>query len=291
MPSTNKSYNHILAVVDTFSKLVWLFPVKSTTANETLTKIKCITNTFGNPRRIITDKGTAFTSTSFKDHCKEENITHILTTTGVPSGNGQIERINRVIINVLTKLTIENPEKWYLYVEKVQSCINNTYQRAIKTTPFEQMFRVQMRHIDIEINKIINSEIIEDFEGERKQLRAEAKEQMEKITQENKQTFNAKRKDAHEYKVDDLVAVTKTQFSTGAKLKPKLQGPYKVTKTKGNERYEIKKVGQHDGPNTTSTSTSADNMKPWPTINVITSIKNTPTSKTHNFWYQNNTNN
>lgn len=28
-----------------------------------------------------------------------------------------------------------------------------------------------------------------------------------------------------------------------------------------------KKVGQHEGPNKTSTST--DNMKPWPTINMI----------------------
>lgn len=280
MPSTNKNYNHIFAIVDAFTKFVWLFPVKSTTAAETLNKFKCVTNVFGNPRRIINDKGSAFTSNLFTDYCKDENIIQVFTTTGVPRGNGQIERINRILTNVLTKLSINNPEKWYLHVNKVQSCINSTYQRAIKTTPFELMFGVQMKHIDTEINEIIKEEIIDEFTAERQNLRAEAKPQIEKISNENRKTFNAKRKDATTYQVDDLVAVTKTQFSTGAKLKPKLLGPYKITKSIGNERYAIEKVGQHEGPS--KSSTSADNMKPWPTINTITSLKNEPLASTSN---------
>lgn len=62
MPSTNKEYNHILAIIDAFTKFVWLFPVKSTTAIETITKMKILTSIFGNPRRFITDRGTAFTA-------------------------------------------------------------------------------------------------------------------------------------------------------------------------------------------------------------------------------------
>lgn len=272
MPSTNKNYNHIFAIVDSFTKFVWLFPVKSTTAIETVDKLKVITNIFGNPRRVITDKGTAFTSLLFKDFCKDENINHIFTTTGVPRGNGQIERINRIIINVLTKLSIDNPENWYKHVNNVQKCINNSYQRAIKMTPFELMFGVHMKQIENEINEIINEEIIDSFTEERKLLRSNAKLQIEKISNENRKTFNQKRKKAHNYKIDDLVAITKTQFSTGAKIKPKLHGPYKVIKSVGNERYEIEKLGQHDGPS--KTSTSADNMKPWPTINTLTLMNN-----------------
>ncbi|GFR23617.1 uncharacterized protein TNCT_440241 [Trichonephila clavata] len=38
-------------------------------------------------------------------------------------------------------------------------------------------------------------------------------------------------------------------------------GQYKVVKTKPNDRYNVVKVGSHEGP--AATSTSADHMKPW----------------------------
>lgn len=90
MPSTNKNYKYILVIVDAFTKFVWIFPTKSTTAAETVNKLKIVTNVFGNARRIITDKGTAFTADLFRNHCRDENIELVHTTTGVPRGNGQV---------------------------------------------------------------------------------------------------------------------------------------------------------------------------------------------------------
>ncbi|GFV71334.1 uncharacterized protein TNCV_3133251 [Trichonephila clavipes] len=60
-------------------------------------------------------------------------------------------------------------------------------------------------------------------------------------------------------KENDLVAIQRTQFGAGLKLRPKFLGPYKVTKVNSKDRYKVEKVGQHDGPN--STTTSADLMK------------------------------
>ncbi|XP_075150841.1 uncharacterized protein LOC142224950 [Haematobia irritans] len=62
MHSTHKNYKHILTIIDVFTKFVWIFQTKSTTTVEVIEKMKIITTTFGNPRRIITDKGIAFTS-------------------------------------------------------------------------------------------------------------------------------------------------------------------------------------------------------------------------------------
>ncbi|GFV12976.1 uncharacterized protein TNCV_3175111 [Trichonephila clavipes] len=67
------------------------------------------------------------------------------------------------------------------------------------------------------------------------------------------------KKKASLYKEGDLVAIQRTQFGAGLKLRPKFLGPYKVTKVNSKDRYEVEKVGQHDGPN--STATSADLMK------------------------------
>ena len=66
-------------------------------------------------------------------------------------------------------------------------------------------------------------------------------------------------KAAHKYNVGDLVAIQRTQFGSGLKLRIKYFGTYKITKVKSIDRYEVKKVGQHEGPNTTSTA--ADLMK------------------------------
>lgn len=262
MPSTNQNYKHILAVVDSFTKFVWLFPTKSTTAEESISKLKVINETFGNPRRIIADKGTAFTANSFQDHCKEENIELSFITTGVSRGNGQIERIHRIVIPVLAKLSIDEPEKWYKHVLKVQQFLNKSYQRSIDMTPFELMIGVTMKTKDDQkIAEIINEEIIADFQNERNEVRVHAHQQIEKTQEENRKSFNSKRKKAAEYKVGDLVSIARTQLGSGMKLREKYFGPYKVTKVNGNDRYDVERIGIHNGPG--KTSTSADNMKKW----------------------------
>ncbi|GFW09407.1 retrovirus-related Pol polyprotein from transposon 17.6 [Trichonephila clavipes] len=83
------------------------------------------------------DKGSAFTSTEFQKFCQEESIEHVQITTGVPRGNGQIERMHETIIPVLTKLTIEEPEKWFKHVHRLQRIMNSTTTRSTKFTPFE----------------------------------------------------------------------------------------------------------------------------------------------------------
>ncbi|GFW23961.1 transposon Tf2-6 polyprotein [Trichonephila clavipes] len=94
LPSTNKSYQHIFTVVDAFTKVTWLYPVKTVSAESALEKLKQQQKTFGNPMRIISDRGSAFTSKLFNDYCDEENIQHLQIATGVPRGNGQVERIH-----------------------------------------------------------------------------------------------------------------------------------------------------------------------------------------------------
>jgi len=84
---------------------VWLYPTKSTTTREVISKLDVQKQIFGNPKRIITDKGTAFTSQEFKDYCEIEEIQHLTITTGLPRANGQVERLNRAIIAILSKLS------------------------------------------------------------------------------------------------------------------------------------------------------------------------------------------
>lgn len=272
LSTTQKNYKHILVIVDAFSKFVWIFPVKSTKSDETTKKLQIVTAVFGNPYRVIVDKGTAFTGNEFTNHCNENGIEIVQTTTGVPRGNGQVERINSIIISVLAKLSIGSPEKWYQNTDRVQQCINKTYQRSIGMTPFQLLFGVKMKtKDDIEAQSLIEQEIIETFIDDREQLREQAKKQILVVAEENKRTFNAKRKQATKYEVGDLVAIKRTQFGTKLKLQAKSFGPYKITASKRNDRYQVKKIGIHEGPY--CTSTSADHMTRWADGEDRTSIK------------------
>ncbi|GFY21726.1 hypothetical protein TNCV_1168701 [Trichonephila clavipes] len=152
-------------VIDAFSKFTWLYPTRSTDAAEVINRLENQRHVFGNPARIITDKGSAFTSSAFEDYCKKQNILHISITTGLPRSNGQIEKQNSTIISVLSKLSVDDPEKWYSHVPHLQEILNSIFQRSIKMTPFELLFGTKMKSCqDIEIVERLNDEITAQFQ-------------------------------------------------------------------------------------------------------------------------------
>lgn len=57
---------------------------------------------FGVPIRLITDKGTSFTSKIFQEFITSFGIQHIVNAVATPRANGQVERFNRTILDALS---------------------------------------------------------------------------------------------------------------------------------------------------------------------------------------------
>jgi len=173
-----------------------------------------------------------------------------------------VERVNRTLVSVLTKLAAPNPSEWHKYLTKAQQYLNSLPHRSIGSTLFNVLFGTNMRLKDKEdIREFIESEWIATFQENRSKLREDAKENIHRIQRENIKNFNKKRKEAHHYREDDLVAIKQTQTGPGSKLASKFLGPYRISKILRNDRYLVTKVGNHMGPQ--QTSTSADHIKPW----------------------------
>lgn len=262
MEMTAKKYKHIFVVIDGFTKFTWLYPTKSASAQEALTCLERQQQIFGNPRRIISDRGSVFTADVFRDYCESENIEHHQIATGVPRGNGQVERVNQVIIPMLTKLSEDRPDRWYQHVHRVQRCLNSHHQRSIGYSPFEVLIGVDMRQKeDAKIMEMIEESIVDTFMDARDELRQNAKGNIGRCQEQQRRNYDQKCKVARQYKTNDLVAIERTQFGTGLKLKGKFLGPYVVVNKTGPDRYQVRKVGDREGPG--KTMTSADHMKPW----------------------------
>lgn len=245
--ATDKLYKYLFIVTDAFTKFTWIYPTKTTNTKEVLDKLKLQQQIFGNPRRIISDRGAAFTSKEFEEYCQSEKMDHSTITTGLPRSNGQVERINQCIIPILIKAS-ETPTKWYKHTATIQQALNSTYQRAIKTTPFELLFGVRKQHIkDNNILEMLHDEQRAQFIDDREEDRRTAKQQILRIQAENRAYYNKKRKLARSYNINDLVAIRRTQFINN-KLAYKYLGPYKITSVKPNDTYDVMKYGTHEGP-------------------------------------------
>ena len=73
---------------------------------------KNIVTQFGVPHSLISDNGLQFDSKFFRRYCCELRIMNRYSTPAYPQGNGQVEAINKVIVNGLKKMLDDTKGKW-----------------------------------------------------------------------------------------------------------------------------------------------------------------------------------
>lgn len=94
-----------------------------------------------------------------------------------------------------------------------------------------------------QLRELLEDAACDELDSEREEIRREAQENLAVIQQENRRSFNKRRRAAIEYAIDGFVAIKRTQYGSGLKLRPKFLGPYKVIKKTKHGRYEVAKVG------------------------------------------------
>ncbi|KAK9719465.1 hypothetical protein QE152_g22641 [Popillia japonica] len=65
---------------------------------------------------------------------------------GLPRGNGQVERLNKTVLNALATMGIRTTSNnWDSNIVKIQPRINNTKHRITKATPSELLFGYKLQ--------------------------------------------------------------------------------------------------------------------------------------------------
>lgn len=268
---SSKGNTHILVIIDAYTKFIIIKAVRSTKVSIVIDKLKEYFSIFGMPKRIISDRGSSFTSNKFKDFLHGLGIKRILNAVSTPRANGQVERYNRTLLDALTAMCNgQDEKKWDVYVPGVQWGLNNTHNKGIGTTPAKALFGTTL--VGLTENRV-KSFLGDDHEIDSNKvsdIRDKINEYISAYQNKSKEQHNKNSVQPKIFKIGDLVSVAREIQSSGQsrKLVPKFQGPYRIASVLGNDRYEIVDTPLTRKGNRKYTSVAAvDKLKPWLSYN------------------------
>jgi hypothetical protein len=91
-------------------------------------------------KTIISDKGFIFVA-RFWEQLHECLDTHLIrSSTYHPQTDGQTERVNQIIKNMLRAYLLTDGPKWDKHLPLAEFSYNNSYQESIKMLPFEALY-------------------------------------------------------------------------------------------------------------------------------------------------------
>jgi hypothetical protein len=94
----------------------------------------------GVPRSIVTDRDIRFTSKFWKAFVAQMRVQHGMSTAFHPQSDGNTERVNRVLEDMLRHYIDATQTDWDSLLPVVQFSINNSYHASINSVPFELVY-------------------------------------------------------------------------------------------------------------------------------------------------------
>jgi hypothetical protein len=142
LPTSTKQNDIIMVVVDKLSKSTHFIPIKSTCKAIDIASIfmKEIFRLHGMPKEIVSDRDTKFTSNFWKSLMAGLETKLLFSTAYHPQTDGQTERVNQILEDMLRMHVMHQPKKWEDFLPLVEFTYNNGYQESLKMSPFEVLY-------------------------------------------------------------------------------------------------------------------------------------------------------
>lgn len=138
LTTTHRGNCYVITATDAYSKWAFAIPSQKVRTSELIKFLEdSILSVHGKPKRIITDRGTQFTSSEWKEFISNMDIEHKLTTPYHPQSNGIDERLNGTLMRILRSYVNKYQNDWDDHLKWSLYVYNNTIHDTTGYSPYQ----------------------------------------------------------------------------------------------------------------------------------------------------------
>ncbi|KAL0551316.1 hypothetical protein IC582_010402 [Cucumis melo] len=246
LPRTLRGFTVIWVVVDRLTKSAHFVPGKSTYTASKWAQLYMseIVRLHGVPLSIVSDRDARFTSKFWKGLQTAMGTRLDFSTAFHPQTDGQTERLNQVLEDMLRACALEFPGSWDSHLHLMEFAYNNSYQATIGMAPFEALYGKCCRSLvcwdEVGEQRLMGPELVQSTNEAIQKIRS----RMNTAQSRQKSYADVRRKDL-EFEIGDKVFLKVApmkgvlRFERRGKLSPRFVGPFEILERIGPVAYRL----------------------------------------------------
>jgi transposase InsO family protein len=249
LPKTTKKHDAIVVFVEKLSKRTYFIPTTTDVTAPQVAEIffNTIFKNHGLPKVIISDRDPKFTSRFWKALFEKLGTKFAMSTSHHPQTDGQTERMNRTMEEMLRAYTNYQQNNWDELLPAVEFAYNNSKNLSTGFTPFEiDLGQHPNTPTTFAAGKQTNVAATDDFLLRWENIINLTKDNL-RLAQERQQQYANKHRRELTFEEGDKVLVNAININDPVqtnrptrKLAPKFMGPYKIEKVISTTAYRLK---------------------------------------------------
>ena len=246
LPNTSRGHDSIWVIVDRLTKMCRFIPTKKTVKTPELARlfVENIYRLYGLPANIVSDRDRKFDSHFWRAIFERLDTMLNLSTADHPETDGQTERVNQVLEDMLRAYVSKRQSSWEDYLPILEFAYNSAKHVTTGFSPFMLMYGFQPR-APVTVG-LANEKIheVKNFLQDHMDMLRVARRNVQQA-QDRYKKFADKRRRPVTFEKGELVFLrvpeNSQSLSTGPvpKLSPRFCGPFKIIKKVGQVAYKL----------------------------------------------------
>ncbi|KAD4180320.1 hypothetical protein E3N88_28911 [Mikania micrantha] len=246
LPRTSRNHDSIWFIVDRLTKSAHFLPIREDYSMDRLAKLYVneIVSRHGVPISIISDRDSRFMSRFWQTLQNALGTQINMSTAYHPQTDGQTERTNQTIEDMLRSCVIDFGGSWDIHLPLVEFSYNNSYHTSIQCAPFEAIYGRKCRSpicwSEVGESQIIGPEFIQETTDKIALIQERIK-----AARDRQKSYADNRRRPLEFQVGDRVMLKVSpwkgifRFGKRGKLSPRFVGPFKILERIGPVAYRL----------------------------------------------------
>lgn len=250
LPQTESGNRFILVVTDYFSKFSEAYAMENM---EAMTVATLFVNEFicrfGVPLEVHTDQGRQFESALFQGMCQLLRITKTRTSPWHPQADGQCERFNRTLEEMLSMYVDSRQRDWDKFIPFAVMAYRSSPHASTGISPNKLMFGREVRlpvdlALGLKTTEVRNpAQYVIELQDTLLECSQKARDTLQVAAKHQKDTYDRNQRNCTFVNGEQVMLSVNLRVSgLSPKLQARWEGPYTIEMQVGDVNYKIKSV-------------------------------------------------